>query len=541
LLEEALPKGIVNPYSPLTVVNRMLDTTDGKKEKKETKRHGETKNKSAGRSVDTMFRNALRSNLVMTAIADNKANIMISVNGFILTVIVTAGSYLIHSIPVLIYPFAAVLVTSLASISTAIMAVRPRINPNDEQENTPQADRSVLYFKNMEKYSPDEYVDEVKNILKDANEVHTQLIQHLYGSGLGIGQKFVWLRWSYLIFTVGLLISGVLFLGVMIPGNGNQQNAVASTAAGEQHGFMRFSTIYEPSGVIQLDNGMLLIVEDEKEKPLVSMSIGKNGEVTEYAVYGEQSVSLQGARLEDLKLDDMEGLARDNNGHVYAISSHGRTKKGISKPAREQLLRFNVKDNRVYDIKVAADIKKGLEALHPVLFHSIHDVRPVPWGNGLNIEGLEVDPYSGNLLIGLRSPIIDGKAPIAVLENPAEVFNKGVEPEYKDELLLLDLEGNGIRGMTFDPELKGYLVIGGPAGENKGSFQLWFWQGGAARPRRVSIDGLASLATVEGIASIKDHEGRPAIVMVSDDGIEPDLGAQYVRIHHDQLRIMQGK
>jgi hypothetical protein len=189
---------------------------------------------------------------------------------------------------------------------------------------------------------------------------------------------------------------------------------------------------------------------------------------------------------------------------------------------------------------VAADIKKGLEALHPVLFHSIHKVRPVPWGNGLNIEGLEIDPDSGNLLIGLRSPIIEGKAPIAVLKNPAEVFNKGVEPEYKDELLLLDLGGNGIRGMTFDPVLKGFLVIGGPAGD-KGSFQLWFWQGGSARPRSMSIDGLPSLASVEGIASVKDHEGRPAIVMVSDDGLKPDLGAQYVRIHHDQLRIVQGK
>ena len=315
---------------------------------------------------------------------------------------------------------------------------------------------------------------------------------------------------------------------------------MASTVAGEQQGFRRFSTIYEPSGVIQLDDGTLLMVEDEKEKPFVSSSIGKNGELTEYAVSGEQSVSPQGARFEDLELDDMEGLARDKNGYVYAISSHGRTKSGISKPSREQLLRFKVKDNRLYDIRVAADIKKGLEALHPVLFHSIHNVRPVPWGNGLNIEGLEIDPDSGNLLIGLRSPIIEGKAPIAVLKNPAEVFNKGVEPEYKDELLLLDLGGNGIRGMTFDPVLKGFLVIGGPAGD-KGSFQLWFWQGGSARPRSMSIDGLPSLASVEGIASVKDHEGRPAIVMVSDDGLKPDLGAQYVRIHHDQLRIVQGK
>jgi hypothetical protein len=527
------------PYSSLTVVNGMLDTTDGIKGKKDTKWAGETKNKSASRSVETMFRNALRSNLVMTALADNKANIMISVNGFILTVIVTAGSYLIHSIPVLIYPFSAVLITSLASISAAIMAVRPRMNPNDDLENKPQADRSVLYFKNMEKYSPDEYVIEVKRILKDGDEVHSQLIQHLYGSGLGIGQKFTWLRWSYLIFTVGLLTSGVLFLGVMIPGGGDQYDVVTSTVNSRQPGFRRFSTIYEPSGVVQLDNGMLLVVEDEKEKPFVTFAMGLDEDATEFVVSGEPSPGQEKSGFEDLELDDLEGLARGNDGFVYAISSHARTKSGVSKPDRERLLRFKVKDNRLYDIKEAAGIKKGLEALHPVLLHSIHNVRSLPLGGGLNIEGLEVDPDTGNLLIGLRRPIIDGKAPIAVLKNPVEVFKDGVEPEFGNKLLLLDLEGEGIRGMTFDPVLEGYLIIGGPAGEIKGSFRLWFWQGGAAKPRRVSIEGLGSLASVEGIASIKDHGGRPAILMVSDDGIRPDLGGQYIRIHHDQLRIMQ--
>jgi len=519
----------------------MLDTTEGKKEKKAKRKAGEAKEKSAGRSIETMFRNALRSNLVMTELADNKANIMISVNGFILTVIVTAGSFLIHSIPVLIYPFSAVLITSLASISAAVMAVRPRMTPSEEQETSPQADRSVLYFKNMQKYSSEEYVNEVKRILKDVDEVHSHLIQHLYGSGLGIGKKFVWLRWSYFIFTVGLLISGVLFLGVMIPISSDEQKVVTSTVADEQQGFKRFSTIYEPSGIIQLDNGRLLIIEDEKESPFSSLSIEKDGDVTEYVVSGELSASPEDSGFEDLELDDLEGLAKDNNGYVYAISSHSRTKSGKSTPDRQQLVRFRVKDNRLYDIKWAGDIKQGLAALHPILLQSIHNVRTVPWGHGLNIEGLEIDSNTGNLLIGLRRPIIAGKAPIAILENPFDVFEQGVEPEFENELLLLDLGGKGIRGMTYDPILKGYLIIGGPAGETKGSFQIWFWPGGTAKPKRVSIDGLASFEFAEGITSIQDHEGKPAIVLVSDDGIKPDRGAQYIIIHHNQLRIMQGK
>ncbi len=47
------------------------------------------------RSIETLFRNGLRSNLELTSLADAKASVLISVNGFILTVIITAsGLYL---------------------------------------------------------------------------------------------------------------------------------------------------------------------------------------------------------------------------------------------------------------------------------------------------------------------------------------------------------------------------------------------------------------------------------------------------------------
>ena len=77
------------------------------------------------RSIETLFRNSLRANLELTALADSKASVLISVNGFILTVIITASGLYLNN-PNMIYPFVTILLTALISILLGTMAIRPR-------------------------------------------------------------------------------------------------------------------------------------------------------------------------------------------------------------------------------------------------------------------------------------------------------------------------------------------------------------------------------------------------------------------------------
>jgi hypothetical protein len=67
---------------------------------------------------------------------------------------------------------------------------------------------------------------------------------------------------------------------------------------------------------------------------------------------------------------------------------------------------------------------------------------------GLNIEALEFSPEQ-TLLIGFRSPLLDNNAIIACLENPAAMFNSDEAPRISPSLVTLNLEGNGIRGMSY--------------------------------------------------------------------------------------------
>ena len=80
------------------------------------------------RGIETMFRNSYRAQLSMISLAATKANIMISVNGFILSILMVSGSYFITSEPRLMLPSSVFIVTCLASIIFAVLAARPKVD-----------------------------------------------------------------------------------------------------------------------------------------------------------------------------------------------------------------------------------------------------------------------------------------------------------------------------------------------------------------------------------------------------------------------------
>lgn len=184
----------------------------------EVKKPAALKPRKPDRSTETLLRNTARANLELTALADNKANIMISLNGFILTMVITGGSFAVNHTPELVYPFSVILLTALASIFLAIKAVRPKFNKgHDTAEDLRQDRSSVAYFIHCSNLTSDEYVDEMQRVVTtDFQTIQTHISRHLYGLGYGLKGKFTWLSWSYLVFSFGQILSVLTFLGVMI-------------------------------------------------------------------------------------------------------------------------------------------------------------------------------------------------------------------------------------------------------------------------------------------------------------------------------------
>lgn len=277
--------------------------------------------------------------------------------------------------------------------------------------------------------------------------------------------------------------------------------------------FQPLTGIYEPSAIQQLPDGRFLVVEDEKEHPLSLVTIGADGTV--------KTAALTAGPLQMFssfwKLDDLEGLAADRAGFVYAITSHSRDDDGHDKKSREKLVRFRVDGDRVVQPKVVDGLKAALTSRHAVLAAAAQ-VRDVKARGGLNIEGLEISPDQQQLLLGFRSPLRDGRALIARVENPSAVFDSDEAPRIAPALEELDLGGHGIRGLSYVPSLDAYLVIGGPASREPANFDLWCWSGQPSAPaRRVTVPGLRSFEKAEGVSPAVVG-GMERIVIVSDDG-----------------------
>ncbi|MDP3036216.1 MAG: hypothetical protein Q8N07_00680, partial [Rhodocyclaceae bacterium] len=187
--------------------------------------------------------------------------------------------------------------------------------------------------------------------------------------------------------------------------------------------FLALTGIYEPSAIQQLPDGRFLVVEDEKTQPLSLVTIRADGSVTSSPLV----TATPDATPDFKKLDDLEGIAVDAAGFIYAITSHSRNNAGAEKKSREKLLRFRIEGDRAVAPVVVTQLKAALSAAHPVLATAAR-IPDVKAAGGLNIEALEMTPDRQRLLIGFRSPLLDRRAIIASIENPVAVFEKGEAP-----------------------------------------------------------------------------------------------------------------
>ena len=297
--------------------------------------------------------------------------------------------------------------------------------------------------------------------------------------------------------------------------------------------FKPLTGLYEPSAIQQLADGRFLVVEDEKKHPFSLVRISGDGHVSSTPLLPPAAPADEPA----WKLDDLEGLALDRAGFVYAITSHSRDEDGDEKKSRDKLVRFRIEGERMVAPRLVQNLKSALAAAHPVLAAAA-TVMDVKGDGGLNIEALEISHDQRQLLIGLRSPLLNQRAIIACIENPAAIFEAGALPHIGPQLITLDLGGSGIRGMAYLPVLQGYLIVSGPVARQQVQFQLWFWSGTVGDAARcVSVAGLPGIEHAEGFTPAV-IDGCERIVIVSDDGNRAEgRYAQYLLLDTEQLVV----
>jgi hypothetical protein len=144
--------------------------------------------------------------------ADTKANIMISVNTLILTIIVSIMIRKLDTNPHLILPTALLTLTSLITLVYAILVTRPKVTSGIfTEEDVNQKKVNLLFFGNFHKMPLKDFNWGMKEMIKDKDFLYDNMISDFYYLGQVLGQKYQKLRVCYTIFMYGVIISVVAF------------------------------------------------------------------------------------------------------------------------------------------------------------------------------------------------------------------------------------------------------------------------------------------------------------------------------------------
>jgi hypothetical protein len=190
-----------------------LEKAERKKAKKEREKEREKeKEKKTERGVETMFRSSYRMHTDLSAIADHKSNIMISINGLMISIIVAASKF--GATPWLMLPTTVLLVTGVASLVFAVLAAIPRVRTSVPVGEGEQSRPNLLFFGSFVSMTPQDYQEGVEELMADPARLYRSMARDIYGLGKVLERKFKLLRTSYAIFLVGLVTSVLLYLAV---------------------------------------------------------------------------------------------------------------------------------------------------------------------------------------------------------------------------------------------------------------------------------------------------------------------------------------
>lgn len=180
------------------------------------------KPRKEGRGIETLYRSVYDYHINLTSIADNKANIMISINTIIISLVITlfgtgftfSTGDEVGSIR-FVFPMAFLLLTSLLAVVFAILSARPNVTSKEKYELT-KKESSILFFGNFAQLGIKEFVEQLKLLKADKEELYDNMSVDIYHLGSVLVKKYRFLTWSYNIFMGGMITCAVGFIVIMI-------------------------------------------------------------------------------------------------------------------------------------------------------------------------------------------------------------------------------------------------------------------------------------------------------------------------------------
>lgn len=167
-----------------------------------------------GRGKDTLFRVTMQNQIDLVGIADNKANMIISINTILISLAIALLSsgfrfqdILALNNSQLVAPLSLLMIFCLVSAVFAILAARPKIIKKDKKNNN----LSPLFFGNFYQQPLNDYLQEINEVLVSNELIYRNLTIDMYNNGQVLNKKYKHLHASYTLFMIGIIVCVVTY------------------------------------------------------------------------------------------------------------------------------------------------------------------------------------------------------------------------------------------------------------------------------------------------------------------------------------------
>lgn len=202
------------------------------KEKLKAKYKAQYKNESPERAIQSFYRTALRNHIKLSDIADTKANILLSVNAIIISVVLANLISKLDTNPYLTWPTVIFTLFSVISMVMSIIATRPNVTSGQfTKEDVENKEVNLTFFGNFHKMDLKQFEWAINEMINDKEYIYKSLTKDLYFLGIVLERKYRLLRITYTVFMIGIIISLISF-GIAVKNNpGVNLNDVLDTTS----------------------------------------------------------------------------------------------------------------------------------------------------------------------------------------------------------------------------------------------------------------------------------------------------------------------
>jgi hypothetical protein len=162
-------------------------------------------------NVDYALRTVQQSLVHFSAMADAKANIMLTVCSIVVTLSVTQWDT-----PFLRAPMIALSTFALAALVLAVLAAKPAFNFPRRANGWVDARSpgfNLFFFSHYARLTCEEYLEAMDEMLSRDSGLYDTIVRDIYGQGVVLARKkYRLLGFSYLSFLLGLGVSAIIMV-----------------------------------------------------------------------------------------------------------------------------------------------------------------------------------------------------------------------------------------------------------------------------------------------------------------------------------------